>query len=104
MMLAAVTDSRQHDRLPHMDNLTDTEVREVLQQALADPMQLIIDRLNACEDSSLHIATQVNVSASTIRTLRAGQHSGNLRVDVWAELLHWLLLPEPEEAAETGDA
>ena len=80
--------------------MTDAEARRLLETILRDPMAFVVKGLQSCDDSSLHISTQVNVSASTIRTLRSGNHTGNLRVDVWAELVHWLLLPAGEVETE----
>lgn len=77
--------------------MTKAQLREELRWVTADPMGYVVDGLCARPESSLEIGRQVNVSASTIRSLRSGRHSGSLRVDVWSELVRWLTdHPTPE--------
>lgn len=59
--------------------------------ALEDPMALVTAGLQAREESSRVIADQVSASAATIRVIRSEQHTGSLRVDVWADIVRWLL-------------
>lgn len=77
---------------------TRAELNDYIDHLIDHPMDAVIDALDNRTESSLMVALEMDelglpVSASTVRTLRAGRHSGSLRVDVWGRLLRWAMTP-----------